>query len=194
MNQFKLFRIPAGLVAALGFAATLALGLPDDAPGQGKDPAKTPGDFVSKATTLETADFLKAPAGLDAKTFQVAKTPPTVDVCFFEGLADKGKGTLWSSWGDGCFASNGKYYTSVGDHLGKDANSYVYEYDPKTRVLRRVVDVLQAIMHVLGLYGHGKIHSGIHEGADGCLYFSTYWGKPKEVDAAFAKGFNGSLL
>src|SRR4051812_48325622 len=99
LKQVKLFRIPAGGGAALAFAATLALGLPDDVPAQGKDPGK--GDFVSQATTLETADFLKIPANLDAKQFTVAKTPPVVDVCFFEGLADRGKGTLWSSWGDG---------------------------------------------------------------------------------------------
>src|SRR5262245_46152457 len=84
--------------------------------------AEAPGDkdkdaTTSTATTLETADFLKAPAGLDAAGFHLARTPPVVDVCFFAGLADRGKGTLWSSWGDGCAARNGKYYTSVGDHL-----------------------------------------------------------------------------
>jgi hypothetical protein len=63
-----------------------------------------------------------------------------------------------------------------------------------TGILRRVVDVLQAIAHMLGLYGHGKIHSGIHEAADGKLYFSTYWGKQREIDAAFEKGYRGSLL
>ena len=62
----------------------------------------------------------------------IAQTAPKVEVCFFAGLKDKGKGTLWSSWGDGCLAKSGKYYTSVGDHLGNDANSYVYEYDPAT--------------------------------------------------------------
>lgn len=158
------------------------------------DPPPRQDEFTSRAVTLETPDFLKVPGDLKNKDFLVAQTAPKVEVCFFAGLKDRGKGTLWSSWGDGCVASNGKYYTSVGDHLGQDANSYVYEYDPLARVLRRVVDVLQAIAHVLGLYGHGKIHSGIHEGADGCLYFTTYWGKPKEVEAAFEKGFPGSLL
>src|SRR5262249_35143417 len=90
--------------------------------------------------------------------------------------------------------SNGKYYTSVGDHLGTDGSCHVYEDDPMTRVLRRVVDVLRAIGHMLGLYGHGKIHSGIHEAADGTLYFTTYWGKQREIDAAFGKGYEGSLL
>lgn len=151
-------------------------------------------DFTAKAMTLELSDFLKAPASLDATKFTVAKTPPRIDFCIFPGLKDRGKGTLWSSWGDGCVTKNGKYYTSIGDHLGKDATSYVYEYDPITMVLKRVVDVLQAIAQALGLFGHGKIHAGIHEAADGTLYFATYWGKPKEIDAAFTKGFEGSIL
>jgi hypothetical protein len=156
-------------------------------------PAGEP-EVSSKAVTIESADFLKVPSGLDAKTFTVAATAPRVDVAFFADLKDKGKGTLWSSWGDGCLTKTGKYYTAVGDHLGADANSYVYEYDPATAVLKRVVDVLRAIGHMLGLFGHGKIHSGLHEAADGTLYFTTYWGKPKEVDAAYTKGYPGSLL
>ncbi|MCI0380845.1 MAG: hypothetical protein L0215_24955 [Gemmataceae bacterium] len=154
--------------------------------------AKRP--LASKATRIESDAFLKIPTGLKADTFTVARTAPVIDVCFFEGLADRGKGTLWSSWGDGCFASNGKYYTSVGDHLGQNATSKVYEYDPVTMILRQIVDVLEAIYQMFGLYGYGKIHAAIHEGADGKLYFATYWGKPKEVDAAFQKGFPGSIL
>ncbi|MFO0966756.1 MAG: hypothetical protein U0793_14380 [Gemmataceae bacterium] len=148
----------------------------------------------AKAVTIESPDFLKPPPGLDAKSFTLAKTAPKVDVCLFPGLKDRGKGTLWSSWGDGLIARSGKYYTSVGDHLGIDANCHVYEYNPSTNVLTRVVDVLQAIMQMLGLFGHGKIHSGLHEADDGKIYFTTYWGKPKEVDAAFTKGYPGSLL
>jgi hypothetical protein len=170
-----------GVVVFAVPALSLAVGEGDEEP-------------TSKSVTSRSDDFLKLPPGLEASNFVVAKTAPKVDVCFFAGLKDRGKGTLWSSWGDGCLASNGKYYTSVGDHLGIDANSYVYEYDPMTMVLRRVVDVLRAIGHMLGLYGHGKIHSGIHQAADGKLYFTTYWGKPKEVDAAFQKGYEGSLL
>jgi hypothetical protein len=158
------------------------------APGQGTEPIQ------AKAVTLETKDFLQIPPGVTGKDFGVAQTTPVVDVCLVPGLENKVKGTLWSSWGDGCFASNGKYYTSLGDHLGIDANSYLYEYDPAKKLITRVVDVLQAIGHMLGLYGHGKIHSGIHEAEDGWLYFSTYWGKHKEIDAAFQKGYKGSLL
>ena len=149
---------------------------------------------ATEAVTVDTKAFLKVPANVNGD-FILAKTPPKVDVVFFDGLDKKTKGTLWSTWGDGCLASNGKYYTSIGDHLGIDGKCYVYEYDPETRILRRVVDVLQAIMHMLGLYGHGKIHSGIHEGADGKLYFTTYWGKHRQIEEAFKKGgYDGSIL
>jgi hypothetical protein len=35
---------------------------------------------------------------------------------------------------------------------------------------------------------------GIHEAADGWLYFATYWGKHREVEAAFGPDYQGSLL
>ncbi|MCI0465319.1 MAG: hypothetical protein L0Z62_51005 [Gemmataceae bacterium] len=188
MSAARNLRLPLVLAACVAVAAAPLL-LAEQAPVAKGEADK----FTTTATTIESADFLKPPAGLDPKTFTVAKTAPKVDVCFFAGL-DPNVGKPWSSWGDGCLASNGKYYTSVGDHRGTDANSFVYEYNPMTRILSRVVDVLRVIMHMLGLFGHGKIHSGIHEGADGWLYFSTYWGKPKEVETAFTKGYPGSLL
>jgi hypothetical protein len=145
------------------------------------------------AATIESDVLLKPPAGLNA-SFTVANRAPRVDVTLFTGLPTTEKGTLWSSWGDGCVARNGKYYTSLGDHRGTDANSYVYEYDRATKKLRRVVDVARAIGQKPGVYGHGKIHSGIHEADDGWLYFSTYWGKHREVEAAFGPEYQGSLL
>src|SRR4051812_45468591 len=66
----------------------------------------------STAAVLESPDFLKPPADLAVKDFTVAKVAPKVEIAFFAGLEDRGKGTLWSSWGDGCVAGNGKYYTS----------------------------------------------------------------------------------
>src|SRR5262249_34209679 len=97
-------------------------------------------------------------------------------------------------WGDGCFASNGKYYTSVGDHLGTDATSRVYEYDPVLKTLRLRVDLAVALRQMLGRFGHGEVHSGMHEGPGRWLDFATYWGKPKQLDAAFEKGYPGSVL
>lgn len=111
-----------------------------------------------------------------------AKAAPKVQIAFFGELPDAGKGTLWSSWGDGLIASNGKYYTSIGDHRGKDGISRVYEYDPASGKLRMIAETPK---------GHGKIHAAIHE-YEGWLYFATYWGKPKE--AVFDDSYLGSIL
>lgn len=145
--------------------------------------------------TMEDSAFLRVPEGMAASdSFTVAKAPPRIDLTIIEGLPDKGKGTLWSTWGDGCLASNGKYYTSIGDHLGRDATSHLYEYDPKTLRLKLVVDLFRDLKQTKGQYGHGKVHSGIHEDRDGNIWFSSYWGKHREVEAAFGPEYQGSVV
>ena len=141
---------------------------------------------------LNSKDLLTSPTGVKGN-FVVSATPPEVDVFLLTGLPDGDKSTLWSSWGNGCLASNGKYYFSIGDHRGYDGNSYVYEYDPAKGTVEKIVDVAEAIGQKKGDYGHGKIHAPIYE-YKGALYFATYWGKEKLLPEAFAKGYKGSLL
>ncbi|MEX2215064.1 MAG: hypothetical protein WD768_13095 [Phycisphaeraceae bacterium] len=157
--------------------------------------AHADGPLVAKPIT-GTA-LLKPPADIAAKAgsnFTIAKAAPSLDIVVIDNLPDKGKQTLWSTWGDGCVHSNGKYYTSIGDHMGVDSTSHLYEYDPQTKKLTLIVDVLRDLKIPAGIYGHGKVHSGIHEAADGSIYFSTYWGKHREVDAHFGKSFEGSVV
>jgi len=135
--------------------------------------------------TFTGDELLKPPDGVKAT---VAKVAPTVDLLMFKDLpADKQ--ALWSSWGDGIIASNGKYYAAIGDHRGKDATAHVYEIDGKG--MRLIVDVAKVIEQKPGAYGHGKIHAAIHE-YDGALWFSTYWGKPREID--WSGEYQGSIL
>jgi hypothetical protein len=108
---------------------------------------------------------------------------PQVRAIFFDDLPDRGRGTLWSSWGDGCVARDGTYYTAIGDHRGEDGTSRLYALNPKTLNLRLVVDVARDT----GQGGHGKIHAPIFEAEDGALYFATYRGKSKGLES-------GSLL
>lgn len=147
-----------------------------------------------EAVTVESPAFLQPPAGMPPTGFTIAKAAPSIDVIVFTDLPEGTKGTLWSSWGDGCIGRNGKYYTSIGDHQGRDAHAYLYEYDPANKRLRQVVDVASVTGQQPGRYGHGKIHSGIHQAADGALYFATYWGKHQEVAAAFGPDYQGSVL
>ena len=146
---------------------------------------------VAAVFNINSNELLRTPESVQGD-FKVARVAPRVEVLIFEGLYDH-QNVLWSSWGDGCLASNGKYYTAIGDHRGTDGNSYVYEYDPAKHSMTRIVSVAEAIGQKPGEYGHGKIHSTIHE-HKGSLYFATYWGKQKEVEAAYKKGYKGSLL
>ena len=140
----------------------------------------------------DSALLLRPPANLKGD-FSVATTAPSVEAYLMSGLPQEGPKTLWSSWGNGTLASNGKYYTAIGNHLGYNGTSFVYEFDPSSRTLKKIVDVAQAIGQKKGDYGHGKIHAGMFEYSGG-LYFATYRGETKQLEEAVRKGYKGSLL
>jgi hypothetical protein len=103
------------------------------------------------------------------------------------------RGKPWSHWGEGLVARSGRYYTAIGDSLGRDGNSYLYEYDPATRSLRTVGDVLAAYgKHREGDWGYGKVHGQISEGPCGHLYFHTYWGSHRKLE--YGGSYTGDLL
>ncbi|MEX0819062.1 MAG: hypothetical protein WD070_05705, partial [Pirellulaceae bacterium] len=84
----------------------------------------------------------------------------------------------WSIWGYGLLHSNGKFYIPLGDHLGVDANAYIYEYDPLSKTIRQMADIQSAVKEFKpGDFGFGKIHGRLNEGPDGKIYFATYWGQ-----------------
>lgn len=100
---------------------------------------------------------------------------------------------LWSSWGQGIVSSvNGRYYSAVGDHLGPDGNSYIFEYDPSERSITRVMDVISLTDHQPGAWGYGKMHSQMVEGTCGSIFAFTYWGTRRELE--YGDGYEGDLL
>ncbi len=101
-------------------------------------------------------------------------------------------GKPWSAWGQGLIASNGSFFSSIGDHQGADGNSFVYEYDPETMTLTQIVDVLASVPHVEGDWGFGKIHAQMVEGTCGDIFLSTYWGSRNGL--TFNDGYQGDLL
>lgn len=130
---------------------------------------------VEKSVATDTsADLLKPPPSLGNEP--VAKAPPIVDFLYYPGQTYKGN--PWSNWGDG-LAVNGKYYSSIGDHKAPEGNAFVYEYDSKTKTLRRIVDLRKVINLPPGHYTPGKIHGRLDVGSDGWLYFSTHRGSTK---------------
>lgn len=102
------------------------------------------------------------------------------------------EGNPWSQWGQGIVVEDGRFFSAIGDHLGIDGNSYVYEFDPSSRELTMVGDVLGFVDHVPGTWGYGKIHSQMVPGPCGEIYFSTYWGTFRQIE--FQGNYTGDLL
>ncbi len=136
-------------------------------------PPRLPGG--KEIATDTSPDFLKPPGTLRPGV-TIAKTPPTVDFLYFPGQNYPGK--PWSNWGDS-LAVGEKYYASIGDHLAPAGNAFVYEYDPVTKNLRQLLDVLSILKLPEGHYAPGKIHSRLDVGGDGWLYFSTHRGSTR---------------
>jgi hypothetical protein len=102
------------------------------------------------------------------------------------------EGEPWSQWGQGAVTADGHFYSAIGDHAGPDGNSYVFDYDPASRKLTMVGDVLSYVDHVPGTWGYGKIHSQMVSGPCGDLYFSTYWGSFRDIQ--FEGSYTGDIL
>jgi len=141
-------------------------------------PPKLPG---GKTVATDCVDaFLKAPPAMSGVA--VAKAPPTVDFLYYPGQTYKAK--TWSNWGDGV-ATEGKYYSTIGDHNGPAGNAFVYEYDAKTKQLRLLCDVASVLKMPEGHYVPGKIHGRLDLGDDGWLYFATHRGSTRVTTDEF---------
>ena len=102
------------------------------------------------------------------------------------------EGAPWSQWGQGIALADGRFFSAIGDHLGPDGNSYIYEFDPTTNRLTLVGDVLSHVDHVEGTWGYGKVHSQMVPGPCGEFYFSTHWGSSRGLE--FEGNYTGDLL
>jgi|GEM_PF-524695 len=152
--------------------------------GAAETPAQPP--LQASAVSDTSPLFIKDRSGLPIHT--VATTTPTID--FVRHPRPNYQGDPWSQWGAALLASDGRFYSAIGDHKGIDGNSYLYEYDPITRKLSAVGDILTATSHVPGAFGHGKIHSPITE-YNGYLYMTSYWGTRTGLN--FNKDYQGAV-
>ena len=132
--------------------------------------------------TLTTDQFLQVPENVAAAVkkegaapFTVAKTPPMVKLAYHRDLGpDAMTRRLWSTWGDIGVAKDGRVYVGLGDHaddVGGNARCFIYQWDPKTAELKRVVDMNEVIPPANGQPAWSKVHAKIDEGNDGGIYF-----------------------
>lgn len=156
---------PAGEGATTDRAA-----VPDDCP----DEARHDDDSFE---TVELEDI----GGNDSVTVSAALFP----------LPDT-EGNPWSQWGRGVVLPDGRFVSAVGDHLGQDGTSWFYEYDPATNELTRTSEVSEALGHVAGDWGYGKIHAPMVLTDCGTVITATYWGTRR--DLVLGESYQGDQL
>jgi hypothetical protein len=153
--------------------------------------------------SVESEEFIKPPEGFfdglkpENGAVTVAKTPPRVDFILYPGQRiftdqESAQGARWSIWGDGCLASNGKFYSAMGDHRSPTGECFLFEYDPERRELRKILDFREFLGRKEGQYSPGKIHAEMTEGKDGWIYISTYPGLTRGTSREY--GYVGDWL
>jgi hypothetical protein len=144
------------------------------------EPWVTPALPDGKAVATDTSDLFLKPTATLKPGVAIARMAPTIDFLFYPGQTYAGR--PWSNWGDS-LAANGMYYASIGDHHSANGpdkahpgTARVFEYDPRTKTFRELVDLARLLALPAGHYLPGKIHGRLDLGSDGWLYFSTHRG------------------
>jgi hypothetical protein len=142
-------------------------------------------DQVAETIAGDSSFIAQPPDFKPPVAFSVANRVPVVDFLAYPIPDYESK---WSHWGTGVIHSNGMVYSAVGDRRGIDGNTYLFEFDPSARSIRRLAH-LQAAMSgfVPGDFGFGKIHGRVDEGLDGRLYFAGWGGRWRD-DPKYAGG------
>lgn len=99
---------------------------------------------------------------------------------------------LWSQWGQGIVLEDGRFLSALGDHEGRDGNSFFYVYDPQTNRLRMISDVLSLQEHQSGDWGYGKVHAQMVVGPCGDIFVTSYWGTRSDLE--FGPTYDGDIL
>jgi hypothetical protein len=91
-------------------------------------------------------------------------------------------GKPWSQWGQGIVLPDGRYLSAMGDHRGRDGNSFLFVYDPATRQMTRFADAQSVLGHDEGDWGYGKIHAQMVSPSCDSVYIATYWGTRRKIE------------
>ncbi len=102
------------------------------------------------------------------------------------------EGNPWSQWGQGIVLADGRFLSAIGDHIGRDGNSFLYELDPADGRLTRIGDIASLVGHRPGDWGYGKVHAQMVAGPCGEVYAASYWGTRN--DLAVGGSYEGDVL
>jgi hypothetical protein len=102
------------------------------------------------------------------------------------------EGRPWSQWGQGIVLPDGRHLSAMGDHLGRDGNSFLFVYDPETRQMTRFADAQSVLGHDEGDWGYGKIHARMVSPSCDSVYIATYWGTRRGIE--YGGSYSGDAL
>lgn len=127
-------------------------------------------------------DFLAVPEALKAvwpEGMTVAGAVPAIDFAPVRGLEPmyfpEDNKSLWSNWAGVGLAPNGRFYFAEGDHRAKDSHIFLFEYDPETAAVRKVLDFAALCGWPARGLGDSKVHGDLDITPDGILWILTYW-------------------
>lgn len=176
----RLFNLLACLIIGMQFLISCT-SASDSAGSNASWPPPLPTANENGVATLNSVDLLSIPASVqhildstsDAKLI-VAQHVPTVELAYHSELPHAAfNGSGWSSWGDILVASDGKVYSSTGNHWGIDrGETYVYSWDPSTKQLKKIADINKLTNAGPDDVRFSKVHAHIIEGKDKKIYFT----------------------
>ena len=184
----------AGALVLLVVVGVLVAALPATAAKpKGRSTTTTTGAAAKGCAKTSTATKTPvAPSGPSAETVvaqEGGKGTPRVELVRYP--RPTGTGNPWSQWGQGLVLPDGRFLSAMGNHLGKDGNSYLFSYDPTTHTITRFADVRSEVGDALD-WGYGKVHGQIVSGPCGDAFFATYWGTTKGMQ--YTPEYSGDVL
>lgn len=191
------------LVAACSGASNDFSSMPSELPtiGQGSHPSTTPTSGSSTETSPAVPSSAVVRPGCDgegaawssgplARPTVLAEEPFLIRATIYP--TPSYDANLWSQWGQGIVLSDGRFLSAIGDHEGRDGNSYFYIYDPGDESLRLISDVLSLTDHQSGDWGFGKVHAPMVMGPCDDVYVTSYWGTRSGLE--FGESYDGDVL
>lgn len=147
---------------------------------------------------LQVPEAVKQAAVKLGFKFEMATTPPTVELVFHNQLIDQAIGpdntTGWSAWGEICIARDGSVYVAIGDHgpdgtrlkpgQHADAHVYLHRWLPDEHKLLQVARPNEIVQAGPEDPHWSKIHARIFETKQGKIVFiPTFNDGQRAIDA-----------
>ena len=209
MGAWKWFMVAGGLALALAgglWAGSQLAGVSPEAAGTGIEAtdssetttALTQQTYATNAPANTVVDeSCELPAG---EPFVGGPSTEMIDLGEVNGMRVEGAvyprpdyaGDPWTMWGQGVALPDGRFLSAIGDHIGPDGNSFIYEYDPNAGTLATLGDLISYVDHTPGSWGYGKVHGQMVNGPCGEVYFSSYWGTNR--DLVYDESYRGDIL